>query len=173
MHGASRNYRYVWDVSVDCMERRLTASSQFLSQGGRLQLLNSVISSMPIYLLCSLHIPSGIIKQLERIQRQCLWRRYGKDSGKSLAAWDLVCRPKRKGGWGILNLTLQNQALLIKQLHKFYNRFQGPWVQLIWNTNYHNRIPHTTKLCGSFWWKDICQLLDKFIAVSKCSFGDG
>jgi len=82
---------------VDCMERRLTASSCFLNQGGKLQLLNSVISSMPTYYLCSLHIPAGIIKQLERIQRQCLWRKYGKDSGKSLTAWDLVCRPKRKG----------------------------------------------------------------------------
>ena len=155
------------------MERRLTASSCFLNQGGKLKLLNSVISSMPIYFLCSLHIPAAIIKQLERIQRQCLWRRYGKDSGKSLVAWDLVCRPKRKGGWGVLNLTIQNQELLIKQLHKFYNRVQVPWVQLVWNTYYHNRIPHATELCGSFWWKDICQLLDKFIVVSKCSFGDG
>ena len=74
---------------------------------------------------------------------------------------------------GVINLTIQNQALLIKQLHKFYNRVQVPWVQLIWNTYYHNRIPHATELCGSFWWKDICQLLDKFIAVSKCTFGDG
>ena len=47
---------------VDCMERRLTASSCFLTQGGNLQLLNSVISSMPIYLLCSLQVPNGIIK---------------------------------------------------------------------------------------------------------------
>src|SRR3954470_17899597 len=93
---------------VDCMQRRLTASSCFLNQGGKLQLLNSVISSMPICFLCSLHIPAGIIKQLERIQRQCLWRRYGKDSGKSMAAWDLVCRPKRKGGWGVMNLKIQN-----------------------------------------------------------------
>ena len=54
---------------VDCMERRLTASSCFLNQGGKLQLLNSVISSLPIYFLCSLHIPAGIIKKLERIQR--------------------------------------------------------------------------------------------------------
>ena len=52
---------------VDCMERRLTANSCFLTQGGKLQLLNFVISSMPIYLLCSLHIPAGIIKQLQRI----------------------------------------------------------------------------------------------------------
>ena len=76
---------------VDCMERRLTASSWLLPQGSRLQLVNSVISSLPIFFLCSLSIPQGILKQLERIQRQCLWRH-------SLVAWPLVCRPKSKGG---------------------------------------------------------------------------
>ena len=106
---------------------------------------------MPIYYLCSLHIPAGIIKQLERIQRQFLWRKYGQDSGKSLAAWDLVCRPKNKGELGILNLQLQNQALLMKHLNKFYNKEDVPWVSLLWNTYYHERVPHATKLCGSFW----------------------
>ena len=59
---------------VDRMERRLTASSAMLNQGSRLQLLTFVLSSMPIYFLCTLDIPIGIIKQLERIERQCLWR---------------------------------------------------------------------------------------------------
>src|SRR3954463_6233076 len=158
---------------VDCMERRLTASYCFLNHGGKLQLLNSVISSMPTYFLCSLHIPTGITKQLERIQRQCLWRKFGKDSGKSLAAWDLICKPKNKGGLGIMNITLQNEALLIKHLHKFYNQHDTPWVKLIWDTYYYQRVPHATRICGSFWWKDICKLMDKFLAVSKCSLADG
>ena len=158
---------------VDCMERRLTASSCFLTQGGKLQLLNSVISSMPIYFLCSLQVPIGIIKQLERIQRQCLWRKYGKDSGKSLAAWELVCRPKNKGGLGILNLQLQNQALLMKHLKKFYNKEEVPWVTLIWNSYYHQRVPHATELCGSFWWRDIAKHMDSFVVVSNIQIGPG
>jgi hypothetical protein len=36
--------------------------------------------------------------------------------GKCLAKWDLVCRPKDQGGLGVLNLGLQNKALLIKNL---------------------------------------------------------
>ena len=158
---------------VDCMERRLTASSCFLTQGGKLQLLNSVISSMPIYFLCSLHIPAGIIKQLERIQRQCLWRKYGQDSGKSLDSWELVCRPRNKGGLGILNLQLQNQALLMKHLNKFYNKEVVPWVSLVWNTYYHERVPHATELCGSFWWKDVAKFMDSFVAVSQIKLGIG
>ena len=43
---------------VDCMERRMTASSSFLNQGERLQFLNSALSSMPIFFLCSLVVPA-------------------------------------------------------------------------------------------------------------------
>ena len=54
---------------VDSVERRLSVSSAMLNQGSKLQLLTSVLTSMPIYFLCSLHIPPGIIKQLDRIFR--------------------------------------------------------------------------------------------------------
>jgi len=39
------------------IERRLSASSQFLSYAGRLQLVNSVLSSLPTYFMCSLKLP--------------------------------------------------------------------------------------------------------------------
>ena len=58
---------------VDRIDRRLSASSCLLNQGSRLQLLQSVLASMPIYFLCSLSLPQGILKQIEWIMRQCLW----------------------------------------------------------------------------------------------------
>jgi hypothetical protein len=36
------------------LERKLTSSSSFLSQGARLQLINSALSSMPLHFLCTL-----------------------------------------------------------------------------------------------------------------------
>lgn len=59
---------------VDRVKRRLSASSCLLNQGSRLQLLQSVLCSMPIYFFCTLSLPKGILQQLERIMRQCLWR---------------------------------------------------------------------------------------------------
>ncbi|XP_073355123.1 uncharacterized protein [Aegilops tauschii subsp. strangulata] len=147
---------------VDCMERRMIASSSFLNQGERLQFLNSDLSSMPIFYLCSLAVPAGILKQLERIQRQCLWRRNRGQPAPSLAAWDLICRPKNRGGLGILNLGSQNVALLIKHANNFLNKKDLPWVSLIWDTYYHNRVPQGTSNCGSFWWKDICKVMHHF-----------
>jgi hypothetical protein len=37
------------------LERKLTASSSFLSQGARLQLINSALASMPFHFLCTLN----------------------------------------------------------------------------------------------------------------------
>ena len=126
---------------VDSLERRLTASSSMLNQGSRLQLLTSVLTSLPIYFLCSLNIPAGIIKQLDRIFRQCLWRGNSVAPKQSLAAWELVCRPRDKGGLGIINLNIQNKGLLIKHLHKFYNKVDVLWVTLIWNGYYDHGVP--------------------------------
>ena len=59
-----------------------------------------------------------------------------------MVAWDAVTRPKTKGELGVLCLETQNDALLMKFLHKFYNRMEIPWVSLIWNNHYRNgRLP--------------------------------
>lgn len=121
---------------------------------------------MPIYFLCPLDIPIGIIKQLERIERQCPWRGNSDTPRQSLAAWELVCRPKANGGLGVINLQIQNQALLVKHLHKFYNKADIPWVSLIWDSYYHGVVPQATVLCGSFWWKDVFELADNYRAVA-------
>jgi hypothetical protein len=158
---------------VDRLERRLVATSTFLAYGGRLQLIRSCLSSMPIFFMCSLDIPPGIIKQLNRIIRHCLWSDRKSDSkGKSLAAWDMICKPKQKGGLGILDFKKQNEALLMKHLHKFYNKEDLPWVKLVWSY-YPNGVPQATNLCGSFWWRDIMKLVDKYIAVCNATAGCG
>ena len=46
---------------VDQVERRLNASARFLDYGGRLTLVQSVLSSLPTHYLCSLKIPKTII----------------------------------------------------------------------------------------------------------------
>jgi hypothetical protein len=68
----------------------------------------------------------------------------------NLVAWHLAQRPKQKGGLGIKKLQLQNDALLLKQLHKFYSKEDVPWVQQIWYKYYDNRIPHAHRMVGSF-----------------------
>jgi hypothetical protein len=153
------------------LERKLTASSSFLSQGARLQLINSALASMPLNFLCTLQLPPDQTKQLDRILRHCLWRDQEGQPKQSLAAWEMICKPKLKGGLGIVNFQKQNVALLLKFLDKFYNKKDVPWVQLVWSDHYQGKIPHEEKLCGSFWWRDIMKQVDNFRGVSVITVG--
>jgi hypothetical protein len=82
--------------------------------------------------MCTLKLPKGVINNIDRARKQCLWR--GPDRNKkggNLAAWPMVTKPKLKGGLNVINLNVQNDALLIKHLDKFYNKKDVPWVSLV------------------------------------------
>jgi hypothetical protein len=158
---------------VTRLERKLTSISSFLSQGARLQLVDSALSSMSTFFLCSIQIPPGILNQLNRILRQCLWRDNIDTPKQSLAAWEMICKLKNKGGVGIVNFQKHNEALLLKFLDKFYNKADTPWVSLVWRTYYQESVPHAEHLCGSFWWKDVCKYLEKYRQVTTILPGKG
>jgi hypothetical protein len=85
----------------------------------------------------------------------------------------MVCKPKDSGGLGILNLKLQYEGLFLKYLHKFYNKVDTHWVQLLWNTYYFGRIPHSMDPIGSFWWRDVCKLMPTFRGFATSIVMDG
>lgn len=85
----------------------------------------------------------------------------------------MIYRPKKHGGLGVLNLRIQNDAMLLKFLHKFYNRHDISWVKLIWDTYYNNSASHASELCGSFWWCDVMQLSQIFRGVTTFHIRSG
>jgi hypothetical protein len=110
---------------------------------------------------------------MDRILRQCLWRDFNNEKKQSLAAWEMICKPKEKGGLGVVDFQKQNAALLIKFLDKFYNQDEIPWVQLVWDAHYVNKVSHAEDLCGSFWWRDVLKLVDNFCGVASVKLGTG
>ena len=159
---------------MDRVERRLAACSSLLSYSGRLEMVDSVITPTVTYAMCSIKLPVGVIENIDRARKQCLWRgNNDSKKGGNLVAWLVVQKPKSKGGLGVINLRLQNDALLLKQLHKFYCKKDIPWVQLIWNKYYRTKVPHASTVIGSFWWKDIIKLNVLYRGVAKCSIADG
>src|SRR4051812_21698715 len=86
---------------IRMVERRLCATLNMISYGGKLSLLNSVITSLVIFALCTLRLPTKIIELLDKIRRRCLWTKKTDQGDKcnSLASWDMVCKPKASGGW--------------------------------------------------------------------------
>jgi hypothetical protein len=115
-----------------------------------------------------------MIDNIDRARKQCLWR--GNDpekKGGNLVAWEIVQQPKDKGGLGVLNLRLQNDALLLKQSNKFYNKVDTPWVQLVWSKYYESKVPHAAREMGFFGWKDILRLNTIYRGIATCTVGNG
>jgi len=55
---------------------------------------------------------------------------------------------QRPGGLGVIDLEKQNKALILKNLHKFFNKESLPWVDLVWEKHYsNNKLPNH---CTSF-----------------------
>jgi hypothetical protein len=114
---------------VNKIERRISAMVTWLTMAGRATLVGTTISSVPIYAMCSVKMYATNLNSIDRARKHGLWR--GSDvasKGKPLVAWSKLTTPKDKGGLGLKNLRIMNEALLIKHLHKFYNKEDVPWV---------------------------------------------
>ena len=97
--------------------------------------------------MCTFKLHFIVIEQIDKY-RKCLCR--GVDINNKTpqkVAWLVICTPKPEGGLSVLNLRTQNEALLLKHLHKFFNKIDTPWVALIWEKHYtNNKLPsHITK----------------------------
>jgi len=126
--------------------------------------------------MCTYLLPKTVIKHIDKFRKHCVWRGSDPNSRKPFkAAWPLVTLPKTEGGLGVHDLKLQIECLFLKNLHKFFNRVNLPWIQLIWNTLFsNNRLPNSeSRPKGSFWWRDSLKLLSQFKDIAVISVGDG
>ncbi|GJU49824.1 hypothetical protein Tco_1219379, partial [Tanacetum coccineum] len=75
-----------------------------LSIAGRLQLIQSVISSMNVYWASMFILPTRVLLDIEQLMRGFLWCQGILGRGKAKVAWEVVCLPKEEGGLGIKRL---------------------------------------------------------------------
>jgi hypothetical protein len=70
-------------------------------------------------------------------------------------------------------LRTQNDVLLIKSLHKVFNKCNLPWVKLNWESYYSNgKLPSTSKF-GSFWWRNITKLINQYKGIAQAQVESG
>jgi hypothetical protein len=69
------------------LEKRMMGLNQLVGYHGRLLLVNSVLSTLPTFYLCSLKVPINLLEQVDKYQKHCLWDNGGvKRKGGSLVA---------------------------------------------------------------------------------------
>jgi hypothetical protein len=61
---AKPSVAHFWPLVSKC-ERRLVTFSSFLTEAGRLQLANAVLTALPTFTMCSFLLPKTVIKQID------------------------------------------------------------------------------------------------------------
>lgn len=72
---------------INRIQKRLSSITRLLSLGGKLQMVNSVLSSLPTYYMCSIKLPIGVVKQIDKFRWNYLWRGSDLNSNKPSLAW--------------------------------------------------------------------------------------
>ena len=62
-----------------------------LSTGCRLTLINSVLSSLPMYMMSFFEIPKGVCKKLDYFRSRFFWQSDEHKRKYRLAKWDILC----------------------------------------------------------------------------------
>ncbi|KAH1074704.1 hypothetical protein J1N35_027032 [Gossypium stocksii] len=85
-----------------------------MSWAARIVLINAVLLSLPIYFMSLFKAPVSVIKRIDKIRRNFLWR--GVDGKRRMmkVSWKQICRSKEKGGARVVNFGIKNKALLAK-----------------------------------------------------------
>ena len=98
--GANPRRCTMWDPIINKCERKLAKWKQRnISFGGRVTLIQSVLTSIPIYLFSFFRVPKLVEDKLVRLQRRFLWGG-GSDQNKiAWVSWKSVCLPKERGGF--------------------------------------------------------------------------
>lgn len=112
----SPSHKTNFSEMVDKLNRKLSGwKARLLSQAGRLVLVKSVLTSLPLYRMSSFTFLKKILSQMDSIITNFFWGYKGNKPAIHLLMKNYLQIPKRDGGLGIKSFSLMNQALLAKQ----------------------------------------------------------
>jgi len=163
--GANSRKVPTWEPMLDQLKKRLNSwGNKYVSLGGRIALLNSVLNAIPIFYLSFLKILVKVLKMMIRIQREFHWG--GVKGGRKVCwvQWRKVCQPKSKEGLGVRDVKLVNLSLLAKWKWRLLQEEQPLWKRVLvdkYGDHVSGLVPSEGARWSRFtslWWRNLMSL---------------
>ncbi|GAU16627.1 hypothetical protein TSUD_325750 [Trifolium subterraneum] len=163
-----------WEPVLVRLKNRLSGwKSRFLSFGGRLTLLKSVLTSLLVYALSIFKAPSGTISAIESLLIKFFWGGSEDSRKTSWINWKTISLRKEYGGLGVRKLREFNLALLGKWCWRMLVDREGLWFRVL-ATRYEverGRLRDGGRR-GSSWWREITHIRDGGGGIEGRWFGE-
>lgn len=105
--------------------------NNLLSTGGRLILVNSCLSSLPMYTMGFYRLSEEIHNKMDSIRARFFWRGASDNFKYHMMKWKAVYRPKDFGSLGVLDTRMMNGCLLSKWFWKISLAKDEIWFRLL------------------------------------------
>lgn len=121
-------YRFL----TDKINSRLSGwKKQCLSLAGRLTLANSIMGAVANFHMQHDKIPKSILLNIEQSQRDFIWGRNSNGRKAHLINWSTLCKPKSAGGMNFKNLSMMNDAFILKIGWETLTNKEALWTQVL------------------------------------------
>jgi hypothetical protein len=152
-----------WTGSGPVREKMVGWIGNLLSYANHLVLINSVLTSLPMFMLYCLEITKRVCKRLDFFRSIFFWESDRHKRKYRLTKWNIICRTKDHIELGIEVLEIKNKCLLIKWMYKLLNE-NGVWEELLQNKYLpsHTLSQVKVKPSNSPFWKGLMRFKDDF-----------
>lgn len=156
-----------YNSMVERIQKRLDSwKGRLLNKAGKLCLVKSVTSSIPVYTMQTHCMPMSVCHKIDAITRNFFWGKGDQQRSWHIVNWEVLITPRNLGGLGIRDTRLTNLALLGKLVWCLLHERDKLWVQVIMHKYIHGSIwSATNKPTSSIIWKSIQKAI--------ISLGDG
>jgi hypothetical protein len=87
-----------WSIVEERFQNKLSSwKGKLFSSGGRLVLINSVLSSLPMFMMSFFRIPKGVLEKLDYYRSHFFWQCDEHKKKYRLARWSILRKPKSGG----------------------------------------------------------------------------
>ena len=143
-------------MSDKANKRLATWKCDTLSSGGKATLINSCLSSIPMYTMGVYQLYEGNFQALDKVRSRFFWQGTNKKRKYHMVKWEALARPKEWGGLGFLEVKTMNTCLLAKWLERLEVEEGSLCVELLRKKYLGNRsIFQITRTSGSQFWRGL------------------